>query len=178
VDSYFPKVAVLARDIATLAVDVIVNAANSSLRGGAGVDGAIHRAAGPELLAECATLGGCPPGEARMTGAYQLPSRWIIHTVGPVWQGGDHSEPGVLGSCYRRCLELAVEQQAQTLAFPAISCGLFGYPADEAAQVAVTTLLEFDYRQARPERVFFACTDADVLLAFSAAVKKLRVLRK
>lgn len=177
-DTYFPKVAVLARDIATLAVDVIVNAANSSLRGGAGVDGAIHRAAGPELLAECATLGGCPPGQARLTGAYQLPSRWIIHTVGPVWQDGNSGEPEVLASCYRRCLELAVEQQAQTLAFPAISCGIFGYPADEAAQVAVATLLEFDYRQARPERVFFACTDPDVLLAFGVAVKKLRAVRQ
>ena len=145
-----PLIEVVEGDITALPVDAIVNAANSRLLGGGGVDGAIHRAAGPELLEECRGLGGCPTGEARITRGYRLPARHVIHTVGPVWQGGQRGEAELLAACYRNSLALALEHGIHSIAFPAISCGAYGYPVEEAARIAVREVREFLARHGAP----------------------------
>lgn len=163
------RIEVITGDITTLQVDAIVNAANESLLGGGGVDGAIHRAAGPELLEECRALGGCATGEAKVTGGHALPARWVIHTVGPVWKGGDAGEAELLASCYRRSLEEAARIGARSLAFPAISTGVYGYPPDAAARVAVAALREG--LAAHPElRVILCCFSEDSAAHHRAAL--------
>ena len=162
-----PRITLVQGDITEQAVDAIVNAANSSLLGGGGVDGAIHRAAGPELVAECRLIGGCPTGEARITRGYRLPARHVIHTVGPVWRGGTHGEPEMLASCYRSSLRLAVEHEIHTIAFPAISCGIYGYPVDQAARIAVDETARFVDAHPSIEQVIFVCFGADVCDAYT-----------
>jgi O-acetyl-ADP-ribose deacetylase len=153
-------------DITTLDVDAIVNAANSSLLGGGGVDGAIHRAAGPELVHECRLLGGCQTGDAKMTGGHRLKARHIIHTVGPVWRGGGHGEPALLASCYRRCLELADAAQLESVAFPAISTGIYGYPLTDAARTALHEVARWMAANEYPRQVVFCTFDARTTEAY------------
>src|SRR5881394_2537661 len=159
------RIELMEADITTLDVDAIVNAANTTLLGGGGVDGAIHRVAGPELLEECRGLGGCPTGEARITQGYRLPARYVIHTVGPVWSGGGRSEPGLLRSCYRNSLKLALAHGIRSIAFPSISTGAYGYPIDRAARVAVATVRQTLGEPSPVELVRFVCfsvADLDV----------------
>jgi O-acetyl-ADP-ribose deacetylase (regulator of RNase III) len=158
-------------DITGLAVDAIVNAANCTLLGGGGVDGAIHRAAGPELLAECRTLGGCATGEAKITKGYRLPAKHVIHTAGPVWRGAGSGEAALLASCYRNSLQLALENALRTLAFPAISCGVYGYPLHAAATIAVRECSAFAASHARIERITFALFDAEALRIYRAELE-------
>ena len=155
-------------DITQLRVDAIVNAANESLLGGGGVDGAIHRAAGPELLAACRAIGGCPTGEARITPGFRLPARFVIHTVGPRWHGGKRGEPALLASCYTESLKLAVAHGVRTIAFPAISCGIYGYPIGPATRIAVATTGAFLAAEPSIETVIFACFGDEVLAAYRA----------
>ena len=165
------RLEVLKADITTLNVDAIVNAANSSLLGGGGVDGAIHRAAGPELVAECRMIGGCPTGEARITKGYRLPARYVIHAVGPVWQGGDRNEDELLASCYRASLDLARKHNVAAIAFPSISTGRFGFPADRAAAIAVSTAAEASrINPTGLERIIFCCFNEDAADYHRAAI--------
>jgi O-acetyl-ADP-ribose deacetylase (regulator of RNase III) len=158
-------------DITTLDVDAIVNAANSSLLGGGGVDGAIHRAAGPGLLEECRTLGGCKTGEAKVTNGYNLPARFVIHTVGPVWKGGDYNEDELLASCYRNCLRIADNMKLKTVAFPNISTGVYGFPKDRAASIAVREVKDFFIDDRKIAKVIFAVYDAENLTIYQGLLK-------
>ena len=151
------RMKVVEGDITTLDVDAIVNAANTALRGGGGVDGAIHRAAGPDLAVECRTLGGCATGDAKLTRGYGLPAAWVIHAVGPVWQGGHSDEDRLLASCYRRSLQLAVQKGLRTIAFPAISTGVYGFPTDRAARIAVEEVASFLNAEDGIDEVIFCC---------------------
>src|SRR5213594_4621469 len=160
------KIEIIHGDITTLEVDAIVNAANTTLLGGGGVDGAIHRAAGPELLAECRTLGGCKAGEAKITRGYRLPARFVIHTVGPIWRGGQDGEPETLANCYRNSLQVAVENGIKTIAFPAISCGAYGYPLQKAAQIAVKTTREFLAAEDKIDKVILVLWSNDIYEAY------------
>ena len=166
------KIEIVRGDITTLDVDAIVNAANRTLLGGGGVDGAIHRTAGPELLAECRALGGCEPGKAKITRGYGLPARFVIHTVGPIWRGGKRGEARILANCYRNSLRLAVENEIKTIAFPAISCGAYGYPIEQAGQIALGTTREFLAATQNIHRVIFVLWGDDVYDAYREALQK------
>ena len=166
------RVSLSSGDITRLKVDAIVNAANASLLGGGGVDGAIHRAAGPELLAECRALGGCPTGEARLTAGYRLSAPYVIHTVGPIWRGGGAGERQSLENCYRSVLAIARRKGFRDIAFPAIATGIYGFPRREAAEIAVTTVISHLARHQSPELVIFVCFDPATLKAYRKALGK------
>lgn len=160
-------------DITQLKADAIVNAANPSLLGGGGVDGAIHRAAGPELLEECRQLGGCETGKAKVTAGYRLPARYVFHTVGPIWQDGNHNEPELLASCYRECMRLARQYRIKTIAFPAISCGVYCFPVALAAGIAIRTIQECLKDNPQIEKVYLVCFDDKVYQAYQRAFSQL-----
>ena len=164
-----PQIDIRQADITRLDVDAIVNAANNQLEDGAGVCGAIHSAAGPGLLAECRELGGCETGEAKITGGYELPARHVIHAVGPVWRGGDHGEARLLADCYRNSIRLAERHGLQSIAFPAISCGIFGYPLEQAAGIAIETTLQELHRCEQLDEVIFACFSDEIETALKRA---------
>lgn len=159
---------IVKQDITTLQVDAIVNAANNSLLGGDGVDGAIHRMAGPELLDACRKIGGCITGDVKLTPGYNLPAKWVIHTVGPVWLGGIYGEPELLASCYQSALALASSKRVESIAFPAISTGAFGYPAQKAARVAVREILNFQQDHDEPKEIILACFDSEMEAIYRA----------
>ena len=167
------RIDVVEGDITLQRVDAIVNAANTTLLGGGGVDGAIHRAAGPELLEECRTLGGCPTGQAKITGGYELPARWVIHTVGPVWSGGEQGEDGLLASCYRNSLTLAEQRGVRTIAFPAISTGVYRFPLERATRIAITETLRHLEGGSSVQKVVFVCFSDRAYEAYTAALKDL-----
>ncbi|HEY6327910.1 MAG TPA: O-acetyl-ADP-ribose deacetylase [Blastocatellia bacterium] len=167
------RIEIFKGDITKLKVDAIVNAANGSLLGGGGVDGAIHRAAGPELLADCRNLGGCQTGDAKLTRGYRLPAKYVIHTVGPVWRGGRRGEPASLASCYYTSMKLAADNGIVSIAFPAISCGVYDYPVKEASKIAVETILRSLDEHPGIERVVLACFEDEVFEAYTAAYAEL-----
>lgn len=168
------KIEIIQGDITKQAVDAIVNAANCSLLGGGGVDGAIHRAAGPQLLAECRTLGGCKTGEAKITKGYNLPAKHVIHTPGPVWHGGSKNEPALLASCYRSSLELASENGCKTVDFPSISTGVYHFPLEKASEIAIRSIAEYMYEHPEIERVRMVCFDERTKKYYDSALEKLK----